>query len=127
MASEAAELDKKYACHNEKFVVPTFKSLGVNSSQFSPDEKSIYFCGNSLGLMPKTTKPAIEAELRAWGERGVEAHFNHPDKGKTMWMDIDLPLVDLLAPIVGAKTTEVAAMGSLTANLNSLLVSFYKP
>ncbi|KAM9930500.1 hypothetical protein OXX80_009374 [Metschnikowia pulcherrima] len=127
MASEAAELDKKYASYNDKFVVPTFKSLGVNSSQFSPDEKSIYFCGNSLGLMPKSTKPAIEAELRAWGERGVEAHFNHPDKGKTMWMDIDLPLVDLLAPIVGAKTTEVAAMGSLTANLNSLLVSFYKP
>jgi len=38
-----------------------------------------------------------------------------------------LPLIPLLAPLVGAKHNEVAAMGSLTANLNALLISFYKP
>ncbi|OBA20725.1 kynureninase [Metschnikowia bicuspidata var. bicuspidata NRRL YB-4993] len=125
--SKDAALDTQFGCHRHEFVVPTFLSLGVSSPAFGAADPAIYFCGNSLGLMPKSTRPAIEAELQAWGERAVEAHFNHPDGNKTMWMDIDLPLVDLLAPIVGAKPTEVAAMGSLTANLNALLVSFYKP
>ncbi|GEQ67664.1 hypothetical protein JCM33374_g1329 [Metschnikowia sp. JCM 33374] len=123
------ELDTQFACNSDKFVVPTFRSLGISSAAFGPEDQAIYFCGNSLGLMPKNTRGAVQAELNAWGDRGVESHFNHPGnhQGKTMWMDIDLPLVDLLAPIVGAKNTEVAAMGSLTSNLNALLVSFYKP
>lgn len=127
MVQEAVDLDKQYASHGESFEVPTFASLGVTSTQFSPQDPSIYFCGNSLGLMPKSTRVAIEAELQAWAQRGVESHFNHPDENKTMWMDIDLPLVELLSPIVGAKNTEVAAMGLLTANLNALLVAFYRP
>ena len=74
--------------------------------------------------MPKNTKKAINDELNAWVERGVESHFNHPDKLLTPWVDIDLPLLPLIAPIVGAKENEVAVMGSLTANLNALLIHF---
>ncbi|KAK6459132.1 L-kynurenine hydrolase [Scheffersomyces xylosifermentans] len=126
---KAKELDKKFPVYKEEFAIPTFKSLGIKSEKFPEDTESIYLCGNSLGLMPKSTKAAINDELSAWVERGVEAHFNHPgqNEGKTPWVDIDLPLVPLVAPIVGAKENEVAVMGTLTSNLNALLINFYKP
>ena len=57
--------------------------------------------------MPKNTKKAINDELNAWVERGVESHFNHPDKLLTPWVDIDLPLLPLIAPIVGARKTKL--------------------
>lgn len=103
------------------FEIPTFQSLGISES----DSPVVYFCGNSLGLLPKGTRQAIKDELDAWAQRGVESHFNHPNK--TDWVDIDLPLVAPLAELVGALEKEVAAMGSLTSNLNALMVSFYRP
>lgn len=126
---EAAELDSLFPTHREEFQIPTFASLGIETANFQSSDEAIYFCGNSLGLMPKTTRQKINDELDAWGQRAVESHFKHPgeDAGKTCWMDIDLPLVPLLADTVGATANEVAAMGSLTANLNNLLISFYKP
>lgn len=122
-------LDAEFPNWKDQFVVPTFKSFGLHSTEFADSTEAIYFCGNSLGLMPKSTRKAINDEMDAWGARAVESHFKHPGEpeGKTLWMDIDLPLVPLVADIVGAKQNEVAVMGSLTANLNSLLVAFYKP
>lgn len=93
-------------------------------SHFEPAACGIYWCGNSLGLLPKRTRAAVAAELDAWGARGVEAHFDHD---ATPWVDIDLPLIAPLATLVGAGHHEVAAMGLLTANLNALLVAFYRP
>lgn len=114
----------------EKFQIPTVKSLGIKPpTGFSEDSTSVYLAGNSLGLMPKATRKALSDEIDAWGARGVEGHFNHPGEkeGKTPWVDIDLPLVGPLANLAGATQKEVAAMGTLTSNLNALLVSFYKP
>lgn len=129
LKEEAKSLDARFPAYKDKFEVPTFRSLGINTGQSAPESECTYFCGNSLGLMPKATRAAIIDELDAWAARGVESHFNHPGEnlGKTSWVDIDLPIVPLLAPIVGAKENEVAAMGSLTANLNALLTSFYRP
>lgn len=128
---KAEEKDKEFPCYEDEFEVPTFRSLGIATKEFPDDKKSVYFCGNSLGLMPKAIRTAINQELNAWSQRGVESHFNHPGENETdkltSWVDIDLPLVPLMAPIVGAKDNEVAVMGSLTSNLNSLLISFYKP
>ncbi|KAG5417578.1 BNA5 [Candida metapsilosis] len=124
---EAKELDKKYPTYKDEFCIPTFESLGINNDKFAKDTESIYLCGNSLGLMPKQTSTAINNELKAWSMRGVESHFNHPLEESTNWVDIDLPCVPLLAPLVGAKENEVAVMGSLTSNLNALLTHFYKP
>ncbi|KAH3663855.1 hypothetical protein OGAPHI_005258 [Ogataea philodendri] len=123
---KASELDAQFDCYNDKFVFPTFGSMGLEGPA---EEKVNYLCGNSLGLMPKSVPRAINDELDAWAARGVESHFRHPNEGTggTAWMDIDLPVVPLLAPIVGAKTSEVACMGTLTMNLNSLLCAFYKP
>lgn len=125
--AEAKKLDKKFPTFKNEFAIPTFESLGIKNNKYESSTESIYLCGNSLGLMPKNTKKAINDELNAWVERGVESHFNHPDKLLTPWVDIDLPLLPLIAPIVGAKENEIAVMGSLTANLNALLIHFYKP
>lgn len=114
----------------EKFQIPTFGSLGIKPpAGFSEDSQSVYLAGNSLGLMPKATRKALSDEIDAWGARGVEGHFNHPGEkdGKTPWVDIDLPLVSPLANLAGATQKEVAAMGTLTSNLNALLVAFYRP
>ncbi|KAK6202454.1 kynureninase [Scheffersomyces amazonensis] len=120
---QVVELDSKYPTYKELFEIPTFKSLGIEDDS----TESTYLCGNSLGLMPKSIRKALNDELDAWGARAVESHFNHPGIGKTSWVDIDLPLVPLIAPVVGAKENEVAVLGSLTANLNALLIHFYRP
>ncbi|KAG7844690.1 hypothetical protein KL941_003430 [Ogataea angusta] len=126
VSDEAAALDAEYECHADEFTFPTFESMGLDGPA---DQKVTYLCGNSLGLMPKNLPRAVNAELDAWAARAVESHFRHPHEkdGGTPWMDIDLPVVPLLAPVVGAKPSEVACMGTLTMNLNSLLCAFYKP
>lgn len=128
MKSYCLKKDSEYSTYDEEFAVPTFESLGISNKDYPKETKSIYFCGNSLGLMPHAVKTAINKELEAWSSRGVESHFNHPYEPElTSWVDIDLPLLPLLAPIVGAKQNEVAVMGTLTSNLNALLIGFYKP
>lgn len=126
---QAKKLDECFPTYKEEFEIPTFKSLGIQNDEYEDSTDSIYLCGNSLGLMPKITRTAINDELNAWSERGVESHFRHPgeEKGLTSWVDIDLPLLPLIAPIVGGKENEVAVMGTLTSNLNAMLMSFYKP
>ena len=42
-----------------------------------------YFCGNSLGLLPRATRQAVTNELDHWARHAVEGHFN----GKLPWMD----------------------------------------
>jgi kynureninase len=83
----------------------------------------IYFCGNSLGLQPKTVKDFVQKELDRWAEKGVEGHF----EGDNPWIDARLPSKPILATLVGAKNHEVVAMNSLTENLHMLMVSFYQP
>jgi kynureninase len=86
-------------------------------------EKAIYFCGNSLGLQPKTLRDAVNFELDYWAQYGVEGWFT----GKDAWLSYHKQLSDLAAPIVGAKPSEVIVMNTLTVNLHLLMVSFYRP
>jgi kynureninase len=82
-----------------------------------------YFCGNSLGLMPKTAHAEVLCVLQAWADEGVEGHF----KGDSPWMPYHEFLREDLAELVGAKPIEVVAMNSLSVNLHLLLTSFYRP
>ena len=82
-----------------------------------------YFCGNSLGLMPRSVREAIDIELDDWANLGVEAHF----AGRNPWMPYHELLREPLARLVGAQPSEVVAMNSLTANLHLMMVSFYRP
>jgi kynureninase len=87
------------------------------------DQKSIYFCGNSLGLQPKQAKLDISEVLTSWAGLGIEGFT----KGEHPWMSYQNEISRLLMPIVGAEEAEVTAMNSLTINLHLLLQSFYQP
>src|SRR6187551_494711 len=66
---------------------------------------SLYFCGNSLGLQPKSVRTAIEAELADWADLAVEAHF----RGRSPWMHYHEYVRDAMALVVGAQPHEVVA------------------
>jgi kynureninase len=98
--------------YRERFYIP--ESNGI---------EQLYFCGNSLGLQPKSVRSALQQELDDWARLGVEGHFH----AKHPWMPYHTELREMLAAVVGAKPIEVVAMNSLTVNLHLLMVSFYRP
>lgn len=87
------------------------------------NEEVIYFCGNSLGLQPKGVEAAIQTELDAWRNLGVEGYFT----GTNPWLYYQDYVAESLAKITGAKTHEVTVMNTLTVNLHLLMLSFYRP
>lgn len=86
-------------------------------------EPYIYFCGNSLGLQPKTTEEALMQELKDWKNLGVEGHFH----ASNPWMPYHEFLTEHMATVVGAKPIEVVVMNTLSVNLHLLMASFYRP
>ncbi|KAM4697902.1 kynureninase [Rhinophrynus dorsalis] len=126
--------DEKLAVHldeqdklkhlRKSFHIPKIKNLPTtDKSLVNEEDDCIYFCGNSLGLLPKTVKTYIDEELDKWEKMGVHGHFT----GKRPWALGDECIVDLMAKIVGAKKEEVALMNGLTVNLHLQMLSFYKP
>jgi kynureninase len=86
-------------------------------------EPYVYLCGNSLGLQPKSTREAIEQELKDWENYGVEGHLH----AKNPWMPYHEFLTNAMAKVVGAKPIEVVVMNTLSVNLHLMMVSFYRP
>ncbi|MCX8050398.1 MAG: kynureninase [Chlorobi bacterium] len=82
-----------------------------------------YFAGNSLGLMPKAARAALDEVLAEWGQLGVEGHM----QARIPWYRYHEDLAPMLAELVGAGPHEVVAMNSLTVNLHLMLASFYRP
>lgn len=87
------------------------------------EEEAIYFCGNSLGLQPKSVKSYLSKELDNWANLGVDGHFH----GEDAWFHVKQKSKPALAEIMGAHTHEVVAMNNLSSNLHFLMVSFYRP
>lgn len=86
-------------------------------------KKAIYFCGNSLGLQPKTTGKAIRQELKDWKNLAVGGYFG----AKNPWLFYHNNFKPALSKIMGCRQDEVTVMNALTVNLHLLLLSFYKP
>lgn len=86
-------------------------------------KEAIYFCGNSLGLQPKSVRTFLDRELQKWADYAVDGHFHAPEP----WFDFHKLLKEPLARIVGASPTEVVAMNNLSSNLHLMMVSFYRP
>jgi kynureninase len=82
-----------------------------------------YFCGNSLGLQPKSVSYLMEKELQDWARHGVEGHF----RATYPWFSYHHFFNERLAKIVGADKDEVVVMNTLTVNLHLLMISFYRP
>jgi kynureninase len=114
-SSFAHELDANdpLAQYRERFHYPPAKD----------GHECIYFCGNSLGLQPRTVRAYVEQELKDWAELGVEGHFH----AKNPWLPYHEFLTEQTARLVGARAIEVVVMNSLTVNLHLMLVSFYRP
>ncbi len=85
--------------------------------------EQLYFCGNSLGLQPKSVEAAVQEELDAWKNLAVEGHF----KGRRPWLSYNEILREPMAELVGATPLEVVFMNTLTVNLHLLMISFYRP
>lgn len=83
----------------------------------------LYFCGNSLGLQPKSVSYLMNQELEDWARFGVDGHF----KAKNPWFSYHKLFSERLGKLVGALPDEVVAANSLTINLHLLLISFFKP
>ncbi|KAI8872511.1 kynureninase [Ramicandelaber brevisporus] len=117
-----------------EFSIPTVAQVTLHLSSSTPDaadsaskeQPCIYLCGNSLGLLPKRSRERVNEELDVWGSRGVMGHHD-PHPHSRPWVTIDETVVGLSARLVGASAHEVAVMGTLTANLHMLMVSFYTP
>ncbi|KAI9791026.1 MAG: Kynureninase (L-kynurenine hydrolase) [Piccolia ochrophora] len=98
------------------------------SDDDSSSEPSIYLCGNSLGLQPRSTASFIQAHLSAWATKGVYGHFTpHSDSPLSPFLTADEAAVASMAELVGALPGEVAITGTLTNNLHLLMSSFYRP
>ena len=91
-----------------------------NYPKDSSGKERIYFCGNSLGLQPKTVSSYLEKELSVWAEKGVIGQ-------ETRWIAFHERLEKSTAKLVGALPSEVVVMNALTVNIHFLLVSFYQP
>jgi kynureninase len=98
-------------------------NLAPFRNDFHLIKDKIYLCGNSLGLLPKSARAAVEQEFADWEKYGVEAHF----EGKNPWFHYHKFLTEKTAHLVGALPHEVVVMNNLTTNLHLLLVSFYRP
>ncbi len=99
--------------YRKEFLIPT-NNVG---------DELIYLCGNSLGLQPKKTSNYLQQELNDWAKFGVEGHTD----AKHPWLPYHEFLTNSMAKIVGAKSSEVVIMNSLTTNLHLMMVSFYQP
>lgn len=110
----AVEQDQKDSLkeYRERFLIPQ-----VNGKD------SIYFCGNSLGLQPKTARVETEKVFSNWENLAVEGHFT----GEDPWTKYHERFREPLAAIVGANPSEIVVMNNLTVNLHMGLVSFYRP
>lgn len=110
-AREQDEVDILYP-FRERFRIPQHEGRDV-----------YYFCGNSLGLQPKSVAYLMEQELDDWAKYGVEGHF----QARNPWFSYHKLFNERLSKIVGAKPDEVVATNTLTVNLHLLMISFYRP
>ena len=110
--AEELERSSSVASQRDHFLIPKVDG-----------KDSIYLCGNSLGVQPKSARKALETELKDWEELGVEGHFH----GTNPWFHYHKFLAENTAKLVGAKPIEVVVMNNLTVNLHLMMLSFYRP
>ena len=89
-------------------------------SNLTKYKKTIYLCGNSLGLQPKSVHSYLKNELLLWENHAV---LGQHERWENFHEDLAVPT----SKLIGSKPSEVVIMNALTVNLHLLLVSFYKP
>ena len=83
----------------------------------------IYLDGNSLGLASRDAESAVLAALEAWKHHAIDGWT----EGERPWFYLAEELGALQADLVGAQPDELVVTGTTTANLHSLVATFYQP
>ncbi|CAK7221565.1 Kynureninase (L-kynurenine hydrolase) [Sporothrix curviconia] len=100
-----------------EFAIPSRSQVQGDALTPAVDESAVsagsrqctYLCGNSLGLQPTRTATRIQQHLATWATQGVQGHFKPlVDSPLPTWLDADAKAAQMIAPIVGAETSEVA-------------------
>ncbi len=86
-------------------------------------QEQIYFCGNSLGLAPKSIDKHLNQVVVQWKKQGVESWFH----GDNPWIESHKRAKTIVSQLVGSKDDEIAIANSLSVNLHLLMLSFYRP
>jgi kynureninase len=90
---------------------------------FARPADTLYFNGNSLGLMPNQAKSCVLDVLDTWESIAVEGWF----RGSETWLNLSERISALAAPLVGAESAEVTIASSTTINLHQFLATLYRP
>lgn len=83
----------------------------------------LYFDGNSLGLLCKEAEQAILHALQEWKHRGVDGW----NASSPSWFHMPETFGQLAGQLIGAREQETVITASTTANLHTLLATFYHP
>src|SRR5699024_2951387 len=82
-----------------------------------------YMDGNSLGLLSKRAERSTLDSVERWKTLGIDGW----QSGEHPWFYLSEKLGKQMAPLVGAKESEVIVTGSTTVNLHQILNTFYQP
>lgn len=105
----------------DEFHIPTARE-SYEDSTITDDRKCIYL-SRAVGTQPKATEENILQVLKDWKTYGVSALA----RGFLPTIHCEGKVKPLLAPLVGAKESEIAVMNHLSVNLHLLMNSFYVP
>ena len=83
----------------------------------------IYMLGNSLGLMPRAAKEAVDRVLEEWRGLAIDGWLS----GDPPWFYLAERTGQAAAALVGASADEVICTGTTTFNVHSLVSTFYRP
>lgn len=110
--------EKSYASYlDEQDALKKFRN------EFYNPTNTIYFDGNSLGLMSKRAEKAVDDAIQSWKQYAIDGWTAGPNP----WYYLSDKLGAMSAPLIGANADEVIITGSTTTNLHQLAASFYNP
>ncbi|PSP38022.1 kynureninase [Halobacteriales archaeon QH_7_65_31] len=85
------------------------------------DVPGTYMDGNSLGALSRDAERSLDRAVDQWRTHAVEGWTDaEPD-----WFHYGERLGEKLAPLVGARESEVTVCGSTTTNIHTLIATFY--
>jgi kynureninase len=97
--------------------------LGRFRERFFVPEDTIYFDGNSLGLLCRDAERSLQRVLNEWKTGGIGGWL----AGDLPWFTMAETLAARVAKLIGAEPDEVAIANSMTVNLHQLLATLYRP
>jgi kynureninase len=84
---------------------------------------TLYFDGNSLGLLSRDAEQAVLEAMHAWRTLAIDGWTG----AARPWFSLGEELGAAQAEIVGAQASEVIVTGGITINLHALLATFFQP